>query len=149
MYAYPNTMNVTARICRDGIELNGEAYNIYAMAGNEMRGVSQFIGSNHYLTVYGDNPVEIGFVIESAESGEQFVANETLTFHSDVVGSRKSPFVLTIGGATGISQLGDTSRSMTIYTLEGVLVSRDATLKTLRRLPKGVYIVNGQKCYIR
>jgi hypothetical protein len=119
------------------------------MAGNEMRGVSQFIGSNHYLTVYGDNPVEIGFVIESAESGEQFVANETLTFHSDVVGSRKSPFVLTIGGATGISQLGDTSRSMTIYTLEGVLVSRDATLKTLRRLPKGVYIVNGQKCYIR
>ena len=149
IHRYPNTMNVTARICRDGIELNGEAYNIYAMAGNEMRGVSQFIGSNHYLTVYGDNPVEIGFVIESAESGEQFVANETLTFHSDVVGSRKSPFVLTIGGATGISQLGDTSRSMTIYTLEGVLVSRDATLKTLRRLPKGVYIVNGQKCYIR
>lgn len=149
IHRYPNTMNVTARICRDGIELNGEAYNIYAMAGNEMRGVSQFIGSNHYLTVYGDNPVEIDFVIESAESGEQFVANETLTFHSDVVGSRKSPFVLTIGGATGISQLGDTSRFMTIYTLEGVLVSRDATLKTLRRLPKGVYIVNGQKCYIR
>ena len=36
-----------------------------------------------------------------------------------------------------------------VYTLDGILVSRDATLKGLRRLPKGVYIVNGKKRYVK
>ena len=38
---------------------------------------------------------------------------------------------------------------MTVYNLEGILIRRDATLTTLNKLPKGVYIVNGQKCYIK
>ena len=149
MRLYPNTMNMTARICRDGMELSGEDYNVYAFAGDEMRGVSQFVGSNHYLTVYGDKPVTIIFVVESAVTGDSYVAKETLTFTDDVVGSRKSPFVFNIGSATGIDQLLDTSRPMTVYSLEGVLVSRDATMKTLRSLPKGVYIVNGRKCFVK
>lgn len=149
MHRYPNTMNMTARIVRDGMELPGEAYNVYAFAGDEMRGVSQFVGSNHYLTVYGDQPVTISFVVESVETGDSYVAQETLTFTDDVVGSRKSPFVFTVGSTTGVDQRIDTSRPMTVYSLEGVLVSRDATLKTLRRLPKGVYIVNGHKCFVK
>ena len=149
MRRYPNTMNMTARIVRDGMELPGKDYNVYAFAGNEMRGVSQFVGSNHYLTVYGDQPVTISFVIEAVETGDSYEAKETLTFADDVVGSRKSPFVFNIGTALGIDQRMDTSRPMTVYSLEGVLVSRDATLKTLRSLPKGVYIVNGHKCFVK
>ena len=149
MRSYPNTMNVTARIVRDGMELPGGKYTVYAFAGDEMRGMSQFVGSNHYLTVYGDQPVTISFVVESVETGDSYVAKETLKFAEDVVGSRKSPFVFNIGNATGIDQRIDTSRPMTVYSLEGVLVSRDATLKTLRSLPKGVYIVNGHKCFVK
>jgi hypothetical protein len=77
MRRYPNTMNMTARILRDGMELPGKDYNVYAFAGNEMRGVSQFVGSNHYLTVYGDQPVTISFVIEAVETGDSYVAKET------------------------------------------------------------------------
>jgi hypothetical protein len=145
---YPNTMNVTAQICCDGIGLSSDKYTVYAMTGSELRGVSQCIGQNHYLTVYGDSPVEVTFLIESVETGESFVAKETLAFRDEVVGSRKSPFVFNIGSATGIESIGG-DRPMTVYNLQGILVSRDTTLKTLRRLPKGVYIVNGQKCFIK
>lgn len=145
---YPNTMNVTAQICRDGIGLSSDKYTVYAMTGGELRGMSQCIGQNHYLTVYGDSPIEVTFLIESVETGETFVAKETLAFRDEVVGSRKSPFLFNIGSATGIESIsGD--RPMTVYNLQGILVSRDATLKTLHRLPKGVYIVNGQKCFIK
>ena len=147
-HLYPSTMNITARIYRDGMELPGSQYTVYAYAGDELRGVSQFVGSNHYLTVYGDEPVSISFIVESAETGETFAAAETLTFVSDVVGSRKSPYAVNISTTTGISQqMAD--QPMTIYTLDGILVSRDATIKTLHTLPKGVYIVNGRKTVVK
>jgi len=147
-HRYPSTMNITARIYRDGVELPGSQYTVYAYAGDELRGVSQFVGSNHYLTVYGDEPVNISFIVESAETGETFAAAETLTFVSDVVGSRKNPYAVSISTTTGISQqMADTP--MSIYTLDGILVSRDATIKTLQTLPKGVYIVNGRKTAVK
>ena len=147
-HQYPSTMNITARIYRDGMELPGSQYTVYAYAGDELRGVSQFVGSNHYLTVYGDEPVSISFIVESAETGETFAAAETLTFVSDVVGSRKSPYAVNISTTTGISQqMAD--QPMTIYTLDGILVSRDATIRTLHTLPKGVYIVNGRKTVVK
>ena len=149
IHRYPNTMNITARIYRDGIELPGDQYTIYAMSADDMRGMSQFVGKNHYLTVYGDQQVDIIFVVEQNETGDRYVANESLQFVSDVVGSRKSPFAINIGTTTGIDQIADSSRPMTVYSLSGILVSRDATLKTLKRLPKGVYIVNGLKTVLK
>jgi hypothetical protein len=146
---FPNTMNITARIYFDGMEQPGQMYTIYAMANDELRGASLSVGQNHYLTVYGEGADDISFVIENAETGDTYTADQSLTFRSDVVGSRKAPYAFNIGVATGIGQLTDSSRPMTVYTLEGILISRDATLKTLHRLPKGVYIVNGQKCYVK
>ena len=148
-HSYPNSMSLTARIYREGMELPAEHYTVYAFAGDELRGVSQCVGDNHYLTVYGDEPVIITFIVENNETGQQYTATPELTFVSDVVGSRKQPFAVNIGTVTGVDLQSDDSRPMTVYTLEGVLVSRDATLKQLRRLPKGVYIVNGQKCFVQ
>ena len=149
IHRYPNTMNVTARLYRDRSELAGNDYVIYAMVDDEIRGISQCVSDKHYLTVYGDGAAEVSFVIEDVKTGDSYIAKETLMFCSDVIGSRKAPFEFNISGTTGIDQLADSSRPMTVYTVEGILVSRDATLKTLRRLPKGVYVVNGQKCYIK
>lgn len=149
IYRYPNTMNMTIQIHKEDNSPSTEDYNIYAMVGEDLRGISQKIGENYYLTVYGDEPVEVSFAVESTTTGEVFVAPEMLTFRDDVVGSRKSPYVLHIGGSTGIDSLVDDGRQMTVYSLEGILVSRNATLKTLKKLPKGVYIVNGHKCFIK
>lgn len=145
---YPSTMNMTARICRDESEELGEGYSIYAMVGDELRGVSQHVSGKHYLTVYGDEAADVTFFVESAETGETFEAHETLAFRDDVVGSSKSPFTINIGEVTGIDSISSDGK-MTIYTVEGVLVSQEATMKTLLSLPKGVYIINGKKRFIR
>ena len=148
VHRYPNTMNMTVRICRDGSEILGEGYSIYAMVGDELRGVSQHIAGNHYLTVYGDNSTDVTFFVESTDNDETFEAHETLSFRDDVVGSRKSPFTINVGELTGIDALSSDGK-MTIYTVEGVLVSQEATMKTLLSLPKGVYIINGQKRFVK
>ena len=149
IYHYPNTMNVTACISQDGKMLPADGYNIYAMAGEEIRGMSHQVGGKHYLTVYGDEPTDISFVVESVETGETFVADEVLPFQSEIVGCRKLPFTFSIGSANGIDTLFDDRHPMTVYSMQGVLISHEATIKSLHRLPKGVYIVNGQKCYIK
>ena len=149
IFRYPNTMNVTALIALDGMRQSADAYNLYAFVGDELRGASLHNGMNCYLTVYGDEPVAVSFILESTVTGETFLADETLKFRNDVVGSRKSPFVLNFSSATGINGLGFGQQPMTIYNLQGILVSREATLNTLRRLPKGVYIVNGHKFLVK
>lgn len=149
IHLYPNTMNMTIQVYKDEIGLLTEELYIYAFASDELRGTSQQIGNNHYLTVYGDEPVDISFVVESASTSEMFAASETLEFHDDVVGSRKSPFILHIDNAMGIYSLYNDNCPMTVYNLEGILIRRDATLTSLNKLPKGVYIVNGHKCYIK
>ena len=147
-HRYPNTMNITARIYDNDIEMPAQQYTVYAFVGEELRGISQCVGSNHYLTVYGDDPVSITLIVENAETSETFCTENTLTFTDDVLGSYEKPFAIDMGPTTGISQMTLTA-PMTVYTVDGVLVSRDATIKHLRSLPKGVYIVNRRKCYIR
>jgi hypothetical protein len=149
IHRYPNTMNMTIRILQNESAVSPERYNVYAMVGNELRGISSPIGEYHYLTIYGDDPVKVSFVIESTETGESFVTTETLTFRDDVIGSRKVPFMLHFGDATGIETLNTDGQPMTVYSLEGVLISHDATLKSLKQLPKGVYIINGQKRFVK
>lgn len=149
VHRYPNTMNLTARLYKDGAELTGGDYLAYAMANNELRGIGQYVGNNYYITVYGDEPVDITFICESTETGSSFVANETLQFRDDVIGSRKSPFVITFGDVTGIEQWNCNQKHFTVYSLEGFLIGRDMTLKMLQKLPKGLYIVNGQKRYVK
>ena len=148
-HSYPNSMCVTACIEQDGVELKNGDYIIYAMNGDEMRGVGEEIDGRYYVTVFGDLPVGITFIVENVVTGEQQVAQEQLSFHDDVVGRRKAPFVIHVGDVTGIESLSPDERPMTVYSIEGVLISRDSTLKALRRLPRGVYIVNGQKYYIK
>ncbi len=148
IHQYPNTMNITATLTRNGEAMDGTAL-IYAFAGDELRGVSRYVGTNYYLTVYGEQPVEISFIIEDTTTGELATANETLTFRNDVVGSRKSPYAFTMGEATDIDVIGLNAGPMTVYGVDGRLISKDATQQSLRRLPKGIYIVNGHKCYVK
>lgn len=149
VHRYPNTMNITARLYKDDEELTGSHYLVYAMANNELRGISEYIGNNYYITVYGYEPVDITFICESTETGSSYVANETLQFRDDVIGSRKSPFAITFGNTTGIELWNSDKNPMTVYTLKGILVGRNMTLKMLQKLPKGVYIINGQKCFVK
>ena len=144
--SFPSTMSITARLYQDGMELFGDNYLLYAMNDNELRGVGEFIGSNYYVTVYGDQPVDINFVVENTATGETFLANEHLTFREDVVGSRKQPFAISIGEATGICDLQNydsQSDSSAIYDLQGRKIENSKFVNS--KWNKGIYIVNGHK----
>lgn len=145
IHEYPNTMNIVARIENDA---NNE-YVIYAMAGNECRGIGVKIGKNYYITIYGDADTDISFMVENKTTGQTSMAENNLGFVADVVGSRKSPFIISASGTTGIHGISTDNKGMNIYSVEGVLIHPNGTMKILKTLPAGVYIVNGKKYVIR
>lgn len=148
-HKYPSTMNIIARISTDAENFGTEKYRIYAFAGNELRGESRSIGDNHYLTIYGDNATTITFVVEDITTADTFFAKETVIFNPDVVGSRKAPFTITISGTTAINNITDSSRKMKIYSIEGVLINSEATTESLKKLSRGIYIIDGQKFMVK
>ena len=148
---YPNTMNVTAKLYNANHEMTDGIYTIYAMCGNECRGIGFAVGDYYYITIYGDELVDISFVIENQMSGETYVANEMLQFNGDVVGSRNKPYIIDVSAKapTGIENTESGIQPLTIYTVLGVLLNENASLTDLQTLPQGLYIVGGQKYYVK
>lgn len=149
MYKYPSTMNIVARIYCESQEMDSEDYRIYALAGNECRGESKTAGENLYLTVHGDEPTEIRFVVESVLTGEIYLAEETLHFTSDVFGGRYSPYKITLPKTTGILYRTEDAKHMNVYNVYGILIKSDATMDYLKSLERGIYIIDGQKFIVR
>lgn len=145
IHKYPNTMNIVARIEND----DNNEYTIYAMAGNECRGIGVKTGMNYYITIYGDSETDISFVVENKTSGQSSIAENTTCFVADIVGCRESPYIISVPDITGIHDISTGDKGMRIYSVEGILIHPEGTVKTLETLPSGVYIVNGKKYVIR
>ena len=102
-----------------------------------------------YLTIPGDDDAMLTFYLVA--SGEIVRAAESTAFNPDaVIGTLSIPFVIDLGMATGIydlqikdSQLKDDSW----YDLSGrkITTSRSSN----RKLPKGIYIINGEKKVVK
>lgn len=148
VHKYPTTMNVIARVSDNNSFADNEKCRIYAFAGNECRGESRYVGGNHYLTIYGDEATVITFVVENIDNGDTFIAKEDVTFNQDVLGRRNAPFVITASETTGIPNV-TSSKKMKIYTIDGVLIDSEATVESLKKLHRGVYIVNRQKFVVK
>ena len=150
VHKYPSTMNVIARIVELPLGIDNEQCRIYAFAGNECRGESRWVGNNHYLTIYGDNATNISFVVEDKSNGNTYIAQQNLTFTPEVIGSRKVPYALTLSETTGVHNVnGDATRRIRIYNVEGILIDADATIESLKKLERGIYIIDGQKFMIK
>lgn len=149
VHKYPSTMNIIAQVTATPYDIDDSQCCIYAFAGNECRGKSKYIGGKHYLTVYGDDATGITFVIENTSNGNTYIANESLNFRQDVIGSRKSPFILTLSGPTEINSINGEGHRLKIYTPDGRLVGTDATAEALKTLRHGIYIINGQKFMVK
>lgn len=149
VHKYPSTMNIIAQISTETCDLDAERCRIHAFVGNECRGESRSVGDNHYLTIYGDNATDITFVVENTMNGDTYFAKETVTFRSDVLGSRKAPFNITISETTAINDITESSRKMKIYSIEGILINSEATAESLKKLSRGIYIIDGQKFMVK
>ena len=145
-YEYPNTMNIIARIYQDEQFADDETYEIYAMIGDDYRGYGQKVGENYYITVYGDESVDISFIILNSSTGATFKAYNTMPFTNDVIGSRISPYELAFENTpSGIGTIFNQDDRFKVYSIEGILINNNASIEELHKLPKGIYIVNGSK----
>lgn len=84
-------------------------------------------------------------VIENLQTQESILVQDALTFKEDVLGSRTSPYDFNIDIMTGIENILADGKELRIYSIDGYLIDAHATVKTLKKLVKGVYIINGKK----
>lgn len=149
MRKYSSTMNFIGKLMDADTDITGEDYCVYVMAGDECRGVSQLINGKYYLTVYGEKDEPLTLVYENMKTQETFVPTEELRFSEDVMGSRTAPYVWRLDVVTGIDSIFADGKSVRVYNINGCLIDANATLKTLKHLAKGIYLVNGIKYVVK
>lgn len=142
---YPSTMNIIGKLTQKNADMTGSDYRLYVMVGNECRGISQLIDGKYYLTIYGEKDEKLNMVIENLQTQESILVQDALTFKEDVFGSRTSPYDFNIDIMTGIENILADGKELRIYSIDGYLIDAHATVKTLKKLVKGVYIINGKK----
>lgn len=142
---YPSTMNIIGKLTQKDTDMTGSDYRLYVMVGNECRGISQLIDGKYYLTIYGEKDEKLNLVIENQQTQESILVQDALTFKEDVLGSRTSPYDFNIDIMTGIENILADGKELRIYSIDGYLIDAHATVKTLKKLVKGVYIINGKK----
>lgn len=149
-YEHPNTMNIIARLYQGDQLADNGTYEVYAMVGDSYRGYGQKIGENYYITVYGEESVEISFIILNSSTGTTYKAKNTMSFTDDVIGSRVSPYGMTFEDTpTCIGTIFNQNDKFKVYSIEGILISNNASIDELHKLPKGIYIVNGSKYIVK
>ena len=80
--------------------------------------------------------------------GQLYDIAEQLDFLADAVGSVSVPWRMTLGKATGSAALHFQTERLTIYHINGTLITTDGNRRTIERLHSGVYVINGVKYVI-
>ena len=146
---YSSTMNIIGSLTKGGQDISSDNHIVYAMVGNERRGVSKFVNGKYYLTIYGEKDETVSLLYEDVNSQETYLSKETLKFTEDVLGSRNLPYEMNLDLATGIDRVFGESANLKIYSIDGYLIDSHGSVKTLEKLPKGIYIINGSKYVIQ
>ncbi|MBO4907010.1 MAG: CotH kinase family protein [Bacteroidaceae bacterium] len=149
-HSYPSVMGLIAVVMSesDGSliqpnspDVDGDSdIEVLAYAGEECRGHSQWVDGQLFLTLYGDGAEELTFKVITAD-GTVLDIRETLTFASDVIGTRQSPVILHAYGNTNTG-VNHTSSAATqampvgYYNLHGIYLGTRADV-----LHPGLYLI--------
>ncbi len=120
IHAYPHNMTVMAVVELDEVELTTDNYELAVFANGECRGsvkltyVEPLDRRVAFLTIAGNDAVELAFRLYDAETGaEYYDAEESLSFTVNAtVGDPEDVFVVHFRGATGMDEL---SSSVQVY----------------------------------
>lgn len=144
--AHPNVMSVVAQVRHGNADHSSDldddeaqTYSVGAFsADGECRGVGKYIEGTLFITIHGEGGEDITFRAADANTGIVYDVAETLTFTSDLLGTRLAPLFLTLSSATDIASLRNSPAVMhaECYTLDGVRVANSTN-----SLTKGVYVV--------
>lgn len=146
IYKYPHTMNITA-VVMSGNVLSDDDFIVYAMVGNECRGVGRKITDRYFVTVYGEESVPVKFILKDTRTDKEYEVVESLIFRGDVVGSVRHPFEF-IAAPTSINRIFDSSGQYKVYSIDGVKIKDGVTADELGKLPNGIYVIDGKKVVI-
>lgn len=142
---YQEVMSIIALVKENGESVAKSNLLVSAMVGDELRGVGKIVNGKYYLAVYGTTGEDVEFFIENEETGDKTEIAETVSFKEDLIGNRKSPYILDLDFATDIDAIFAQGKTVKVYNLQGILIDVFATRKSMEKLPAGVYIVNGKK----
>lgn len=93
--------------------------------------------------------------VEATIDGEALPVEETWIISSSIDGLEQRAYEITIGSpgwygqVVGADEVTAASEKITVYTLSGILVKKDADVESVLSLPDGVYVINGKKQSIR
>lgn len=146
---YPCVMSVIAMVKKNGSLVAEDGLRVFALKGDEVRGTGKIINSKYYISIYGNTADEIQFAIDDVNTGERLLIPVKVVFEEDAIGSRAMPYVLDYDEATSIASILSDDVEVKVYTLQGILVRDKANRKTIEKLPKGIYIVNGRKLTVK
>lgn len=166
-HKYPNNMNIIARVSNNNDEAS--AMTIGAFVGNECRGIGKYVEGHCFITVYGEvNPEErITFRAYDTVRKREYMIMEDCEFSSNLTGTLKAPFILTLDEAMGISNTSgrnefqialnsgedllkisgecDRIQNVAIVSVSGMEKSSAKSYPpygiNVSHLPKGIYIV--------
>lgn len=139
-YKYPGNMTMVATLSSDGETMEPGRYVVGAFAGEECRGIGQYVNDNIYMVIFSDSSesVDIRFKAYEVATGETLDISEHVAFKEDKLGSTASPYELTLSGDTSISGVtSDAHSPRQIYNIMG------QRLKNTSR--SGVYVMDGRK----
>ena len=74
---------------------------------------------------------------------------EGTAFITATYGSASATCVVTVVAGAGVNDIFADSESITIYTVNGVLVKKDATAEDVETLNPGIYIIGGRKVIVK
>jgi hypothetical protein len=149
VYAYPSAMHLIIQVDLTEVTFTNDQIRIYAMAGNECRGASQAIGDLQYLTVYGEDSVDITFVMEVQDLEESVLCDVVIPFKEGIIGSYNAPYIMKFSALSDLVLTVRDLQQTPIYTIHGLLVSPQADTQTLMKLRPGIYIIRGRKYIVR
>ena len=143
---YPSNMNIMAKLYLEGMEIS-DGYTVYAMVGDECRGVGRCVDGYHFITLGGEAPVGVRLMVKDSATGDVFEASGALTFREDVLGSKAEPYRIDLNASTSVNSIAAGDNTRKVFSVDGRLVSDSAS--RLSALPKGVYVVDGMKIVVK
>lgn len=126
-HAYPNIMNIIASVAEDDVlALGSSSYIVGAFCGDECRGVGEMVDGKLYINVHGNGNETLAFRIVG-EDGQCYTANESAVLKQQtLLGSNKTPFVLSISQTTEITSVEGNGnvQDITYYNIKGQRISK-------------------------
>ncbi len=126
-----------------------EIYTLQAYVGDQLRGEGILLSDHVYLTVLGTEDEPISFKLVNNETGSIIECQPALPLISGIHGDRTAPYRFFTNGQVSGFASPVTDTLVTVCTIDGIVLLKDADPTELRNLAPGFYIINNRTTYIK